>query len=326
MAATHTDSAFLGGTGDRAVVQPIPLIIYLALWLALNAFALILWPDVVEPFVTLLSLAPLAIAYHLAKGSEPAWAWGLVFHAAFSLGATVLALTHSVLHEPDPVVITLAAGSLLIAALFASQLRLPFVWTRGWVLFLILSALHFGWTGLQTSIEARGEFPQGTLSAPAPWRSTEPLPREADLSFFTDAPSLIAYGERDGVSWAFYAHPSKDGSGDCIAFTENSQLVAGSCPLDFVGPDHLMSHSYSERESGRIVSGVVSTQVRGMELQLESGPTRAIRIVEPPAEAGLDVNVYFAFLPDGAGQNSYGISAFNAEGERIDRLGSWDAL
>lgn len=326
-AAGEASSGLLGDTDARDGVPTVPLIVYVILWLALNVFALMLWPPVFEAsVVTPLSFAPPLIAYHLSRGSADARGWGLVFHVSVSIAATALAITHAVLSEVDPVVIAFAAGSWLIAALFLYRLRLPFVLTKGWALFLAVSAVFLGWTGFQAALEARGEFPQVELAAPAPWQSSDTPPKEADLSFFTEDSTLVAFGERNGVSWAIYTYSSNSGPEKCLAFTENSRLLAGSCPLNFVAPDHVMGLSYSEGESGNIIKGVVSKSVRGLELRFEGGGIQPIRIVEPPPEAGLDVNVYFAFIPDGVGPESYGISAFNAEGERIDRLGSWDTL
>ncbi len=44
----------------------------------------------------------------------------------------------------------------------------------------------------------------------------------------------------------------------------------------------------------------------------------------PPSGAGLDVNVFVAFLPEGVGSEEYEISAFDDEGKRIDQLGYLD--
>jgi hypothetical protein len=180
--------------------------------------------------------------------------------------------------------------------------------------------------GFQTAWEARAEFPQARLRAPAPWESPGRPPPEADLAFFTDDPTLIAFGERTGVPWAIYTYPAKHGAMNCIAFTESSRLLSGACPLDFVAPDHLMSLSSSDGKSGTIIRGAVSKSVRGLELRFEDGAIEPVRIVEPPPSADLDVNVFFAFLPDGVDEGSYGLSAFGAEGKRVDRLGSWDSL
>lgn len=325
MAADEARQGFLGFSDGSRGVPPAPLFAYVVLWIALAAYAVAFWPDAVEglgwsplPFV------PLLIAFHLSKGSTTARGWGLVFHGALAAGATALALTHAVLSEADPVVIGFAVGTWVVGMLFAQRLRLPFVVTRRGLVAFSLVALYAAWVGFQTASAARWEFPQVELRTPAPWQSSDRPPRAADLSSFTDAPTLIAFGERNGVSWAFYTYPERDGSESCLALTENARLLAGSCPLDFVAPDHRLGLIQSEAESGDVVYGAVSRSVRGLELRFEGGRAEAIRIVEPPPEAGLDANVYFAFLPENADRNSWGISAFDAEGERIDEAGSFD--
>ena len=300
---------------------------YLILWAGLTAGALFLWPDVVDvPGVTPWSALPLLIAYHLRRGSAAAWTWGLAFHGSVSLGVTALGIAHAALNEVDPFLFAYAAGSWIVTVmLYQSRREGALLVTRGWAVFLAVVGAWSAWTGLQAAREAQAEFPRNELLAARPWPPPESLPEPRNMSFFARGePALIASAEREGVPWAIYTYQSRHGGERCIAFTEGKKHPAGSCPLDFVAPDHVMSLLYSEARSGNVVYGVVSRRVRGLELRFPDGEVESVPIVVPPSGAGLDVNVFVAFLPEGVGSEEYEISAFDDEGKRIDQLGYLD--